>query len=247
MNHHWAEGEIEELLGVYAVDGLDDDERAIVDGHLVACPRCVAEVAWHRNVAARLTAGGPAPPGVWNRIAAALEEPPPPLRLAPVAAPPVRIRAVKALAGMVAVAAAALAVLGIGLHGQDRRLDRMQTTLAEDGLRRSAVAALSDPASRTLKLGSTDRPTVAQAAVLPDGRGYLLADQLPPLPADRTYQLWVLVDNQRVSAGLLGRHPTVAVFHAGGRFDGLAITEEEASGVIVSRHAPVVFGRPDSS
>jgi hypothetical protein len=243
MNDHWPDRDIEDLLGVYAVDGLDADERAVVDAHLARCPRCAAEVAWHRNVAALLTAGGPPPPGVWKRIAAALEEPPPPLRLVPITAPRARSRREQILASMVAVAAAAVGVVGLGLHGQDRRLDRMETAMAADGLRRSAVAALRDPAARTFTLGSAERPPVAQAALLADGRGYLVADQLPPLPADRTYQLWVLVDHQRISAGLLGRRPTVAVFHAGQRLDGLAITEEEAGGVVVSRNAPVIFGR----
>ncbi|HKY74878.1 MAG TPA: anti-sigma factor [Acidimicrobiia bacterium] len=241
MNRQWAEREIEELLGVYAVDGLDDDERTAVEQHLVNCPRCAAEAAWHRNVAATLTGGGPAPPGVWDRIAAALEEPPPPLGLAPLTAR--QSPAVKVLAPLVAMAAAAVAVLGVGLQAQVRRLDRMETTMAEDGLRRSAVAGLSEPSARTLTLGSADRPAAVQAAVLRDGRGYLLADQLPPLPAERTYQLWILSDNERISAGLLGPRPTVAVFHAGQGFDGLAITEEAATGVVVSRNAPVVFGR----
>jgi hypothetical protein len=244
MNRHWSERDIEDLLGVYAVDGLDDDdERAAVDAHLAHCPRCAAEVTWHRNVAALLTTGGPPPAGVWTQIAAALEEPPPPPRLVPIAAPAARSRAKRGLAGMAAVAAAAVGVVSLGLYGHDRRLDRMETAMAAGGLRRSAVAALRDPAARTFTLGSADRPPVVQAAVVADGRGYLVADQLPPLPPDRTYQLWVLVDDQRISAGLLGRRPTVAIFHAGQRIDGLAVTEEEAGGVAVSRSAPVVFGR----
>ena len=86
--------EIEELIGAYALDAVDPDERDAVDGHLRECPRCRSELAGHLEVAALLgNTGSPAPDGVWARIASSLEEPPPALRLsvAPVAsaAPPV--------------------------------------------------------------------------------------------------------------------------------------------------------------
>lgn len=82
MNHD----EIAELLGAYALDAVDGDERAAVEAHLEVCPRCRAEVEEHREVAGLLAqGGGPAPEGVWGRIADSLEEPPPELRLAPVA------------------------------------------------------------------------------------------------------------------------------------------------------------------
>src|SRR5262245_64213668 len=80
--------EIEELLGAYALDAVDPDEREAIEAHLSGCPRCRAEVDAGREVAAGLAqTGAPAPEGVWERIAGAIEgEAPPPLRL--VAAPP---------------------------------------------------------------------------------------------------------------------------------------------------------------
>ena len=74
--------EIEELLGVYALDAVDDDERRIVDRHLAECPRCRAELAGHLEVASWMAGGGSqAPEGVWERISGALEERPPEMRL----------------------------------------------------------------------------------------------------------------------------------------------------------------------
>ncbi len=76
--HH----ELQELLGAYALDAVDPDEAAEIEFHLLTCPRCRAELAEHREVAALLGyAGAPAPAGVWDRIVAGLEEPPPALRL----------------------------------------------------------------------------------------------------------------------------------------------------------------------
>ena len=80
--------EIEELLGAYALDAVERDEAEEVERHLLECPRCRAEVAAHREVAASLAyTGASAPDGVWDRIAGALEETPPGLVLPPVGRP----------------------------------------------------------------------------------------------------------------------------------------------------------------
>jgi anti-sigma factor RsiW len=74
--------ELQELLGAYALDAVEADEAAAIERHLPTCPRCRTELADHREVAALLGyAGGSAPSGLWDRIVASLEEPPPALRL----------------------------------------------------------------------------------------------------------------------------------------------------------------------
>ncbi len=80
---------IEALLGAYALDAVDGDEGQRVNDHLVACPRCRAEVAGYHEVAGLLgNVGQEAPAGLWERIVAGLEEAPPALRLGPVADEP---------------------------------------------------------------------------------------------------------------------------------------------------------------
>jgi anti-sigma-K factor RskA len=67
--------QIQDLLGAYALDAVDPDEGEVVELHLRECPRCRAEVEDHRETAAMLAhVGAPAPAGVWNKIAAQLEE-----------------------------------------------------------------------------------------------------------------------------------------------------------------------------
>jgi len=62
--------EIQELLGVYALDALDPDEAEIVRVHLLSCPRCAAEVAAHHEVSGMLAnSGGDAPEALWEGIA----------------------------------------------------------------------------------------------------------------------------------------------------------------------------------
>src|SRR5688500_178006 len=68
--------EIRELLGAFALDATSDEERLEIEAHLSSCPRCRAEVADHRETASMLAAvGAPAPEGVWEGIASALDGP----------------------------------------------------------------------------------------------------------------------------------------------------------------------------
>jgi len=65
--------EIEELLGVYALDALDHETAAIVEEHLDGCVRCSIEVAQHHEVAGMLANSGGVPPAeVWDGIAGQL-------------------------------------------------------------------------------------------------------------------------------------------------------------------------------
>jgi anti-sigma factor RsiW len=254
--------QLQELLGAYALDAVDDDERDLVEAHLVGCPRCRAEVAEHREVAARLAhTGTAAPPGLWDRIAASLEEAPPPLVLpppgthgvatrpdpdpaapgsAPAGAIPIRRGgpppAVRWLAAAAAVAALVVAVAGIRVALDSRRASW------GDALARSFVAALSDRGSKTVVLRSPDGRLSAQLVLAPDGTGYLAASELPRLAPDRTYQLWALVGDQRVSSGVLGARPGLRAFPADPAAAGYAITEERAGGVATTTHQPVVVG-----
>jgi len=149
FTHH----DIQELLGAFALDAVDGDERDLVEAHLAGCPRCRAEVEGHRETAALLAHSGErAPEGVWDRIAEALDEAPPALdlaRLAPLqpeapepapAAGPERDdlsgrRAARAVpraiplrvaAVTMAVAAALTLFLGVALgHRDNDRFDRL--------------------------------------------------------------------------------------------------------------------------
>jgi anti-sigma factor RsiW len=83
--------ELQELLGAYALDAVAPDEAAAIERHLPTCPRCRNELTDHREVAALLGyAGAAAPSGVWDRIVASLEEPPPALLLTRAVAPPLK-------------------------------------------------------------------------------------------------------------------------------------------------------------
>ncbi len=66
--------EIQEMLGVYALDAVDAETAAMVERHLAECMRCSVEVAQHHEVAGLLAnSGGASPAGLWSGIASRLD------------------------------------------------------------------------------------------------------------------------------------------------------------------------------
>ena len=253
--HH----EIEELLGAYALDAVDEDERALVDAHLAECPRCAAEVAEHREVAAMMAySGASAPDGVWTRIVDSLEEPPPAIDLTSrvrgvrVAEPPVEDELARRRdrRGPRAVLGAAAAALVIGLFGGvlaanigDDDSNTPPIEVAEPTLEELARRALNDPDAAKVTLASAeDQALTAAAALRADGSGYLLGTSLPPLDREFTYQLWGVRGDLVVSLGVLGHSPGVIAFQASPGTEALVITLEQAPGVATSSNPALLVG-----
>jgi hypothetical protein len=245
--------DIQDLLGAFALDAVDDDERDLIEAHLVGCPRCRAEVATHRETAALLAHGGDrAPEGLWTRITENLEESPPEFSpVVPLGAARDERRArrsisLRAAAAIGAVAAVVTAFFGWRIGQQDQRLDRFNeqfaAALSQDGLRRAAIAAVGAPDAEQLWLKSFDGQRAVHLVRLPNGTGFVISDGLAPLPPDRTYQLWALTKDTKVSLGLLGQDPDVSPFRMVGAVTGYAITDEVAAGVEQPTQTPVVIG-----
>ncbi len=257
MGRELSHSEAVDLLGAYALDALDPEEREAVEAHAAGCEQCADEVAEHREVAGLLTPGWGRPPaGAWDRIAAALVDVPPPLDLAPVIAmkrregqlrAPERRRSRIGLGIAALVAAAAVAMVGVlGVRVADDRQRISQLTLGQHGdeLQRSANAALADPQAHKVTLTSADGYRKAQAVMLPDGTGYVVSNNLPDLSQQRTYQLWAVVGTTRISVGVLGPEPHVVPFKVDpDNVSALAITDETAGGVPTTTRDPVVIGK----
>jgi anti-sigma factor RsiW len=252
MSRDLSHAELRELLGAFALDAVDQDEREAVERHLAECRPCRTEVAEHRDVAAFLAAGwSPAPDGVWDRIAGALEESPPAMRVPPVVsldeerarrrskgAGPFRI----AVAIGAAAAVVVVALLGVKIVDTSNKVDDLAAASRAGDLAQAAQAAARQPGARTVALRSPDGRASAQAVLLADGTGYLVQNDLPHLGADRTYQLWAVVGAAKISVGVLGPAPGTVAFHAPGDLSALAITDEVAGGVVVSLQQPTVVG-----
>jgi anti-sigma-K factor RskA len=196
-----------------------------------------------------LAAAGEPPPGeaVWRRIRreAGLDESPPAVDAAG------RDRAgrwsvlirVGWRAPVAVAAVVVLAVLSVRVVQLDAS-NRSLTAAASAPLAAVVDQAKADPTSSLVTLaGSSAAGTAVSVDVVyrPDGTGYLIGDSLPALDADRTYQLWAIVGDRVISAGVFGADPGIAPFQVVGEVAGLALTDEVAGGVVSSEQQPVAL------
>ena len=238
MSPELSHDEIRELLGAFALDATSEEERVDIEEHLATCPRCRAEVADHRETASMLAAvGAPAPEGVWEGIAGALDGP------IPINRPTRRRSAATWMKGVASAAAAAMFIwLAADVVDQRQQLEQVAGSVEEANLGGAAAAALVHPEARRVGLASSEGSLRAEAVILPDGTGYVVTDNLEPLSPSRTYQLWALGEEQPISAGVLGSDPGVVAFTASPQLTGLAITEEEAGGAVTPSLPPSLVG-----
>lgn len=189
--------------------------------------------------------GAAAPEGLWDRIADQLEEvaPPPSGRLAAVlsldegAARRSRSTWGPTVAWIAATAAAAaVAVLAVSVIDRDRS--------STSPMEAAVDAARDDRDSVVTTLVSADGTLGGEAIIDQDGHGYLVLRDLPELAADRTYQLWGVIDGEPISLGVLGNHPEVETFTAEGDLTQLVITNEVAGGVITDGNPDGAYAGP---
>ncbi len=153
-----------------------------------------------------------------------------------------------------AVAAAVVFVLGTVAVLQGMRIADLNAEVAtHEAAIANPLQVAADNASanafETVTLRTDATPDVEMTiVVMEDGRAYVTSSGLAPLSADRTYQLWAIMDDERIiSAALLGNDPGVDTFVVD--LDGLvgfAVTEEIDGGVVTSENSAVVVGLIDA-
>jgi anti-sigma-K factor RskA len=223
------------LVGAYAVDAVDEQERAAFERHLAQCAECQAEVASLREAGASLSVlSQTAPPaGMRDAVLASIRtvRPLPPLdrwpagtqRHAPatgevdngevdddhghdsadrtgadpsganVVALRPRRRAATWLAAV--AAAAAIAVGTVAWSPWDDGPQRNQVTATQQVLQ-------ATDAQRVAKTIDGARATVVRSASL--GKAVIVADDMPPAPDGKDYQLWFNQPGKgMVSAGVM--------------------------------------------
>ena len=240
--------EYTELLGAYALDAVDPDERDRIERHLLGCPRCRAEVEEHREVALFLSqSGGDAPDGVWDRISSELAPEAPPLRLVGddrSMRPRRRGLGPKAAAAVIGIAAAIVAVLGVVTVGQSQRLNRLEDAMSDRSIDRVANAAVADA---QVKVAMTGDGGSAEVVVGSNGQGYLITKGMPAPAQGDVYQLWGKDGDVVLSLGTFGGGADVVPFSVDpnrvGDVELFAVTQEKAPGVLASKQDPIMVGK----
>jgi anti-sigma-K factor RskA len=199
----------QELNSLYALDALGDAEGRALEAHVATCAACASDLAAMREVAAVIGYGAPAvpvPADVKARLMAriAAEVPTRPGAPAPV---PVR------RAGRLWEVASFL--LAAGLLAAMVRLNALQADLAAVRAKNVALVAQAAVAQERLAaLGARDVQVVSlagqpgapdSAARLfwsPQRNAWLLTiAALPPAGPGKTYQLWAVTPDAKLSMG----------------------------------------------
>ena len=204
--------EIHALTGAYAVDALDDIERAQFERHLAECASCSAEVLELRETAAVLTedASAQPPAALRDRVLAEIATVRP---LPPRVAESATVTETNATTGSVvdhraprrtrwtSLVAAAAAVVALGVGGtvvwNQINDDPGQTISATD-----QVLAAEDAERATVEVGEGATATLVRSEEL--GKAVLITDDMPAVPQGKAYQMWLLTDDGNLaSAGMM--------------------------------------------
>jgi anti-sigma-K factor RskA len=216
-----------DAAGLYALGALAGAEREAFEAHLATCEECAAEVRSLGTVVHVLPYAAPQvdpPAALRARVLAAAGDPNVSSR-ATVTRMPARSRSWFEDPGWLAAAALVALVVGLGAYTVNvrqrvgglelqlgealTRLDRSEQQLAEAvrAAERSQtrLAVLTAPDLKQVNLaGQPAAPRAAGRAWWSRANGLLFAaNDLPPLPAGRIYQVWLLTPGAPVSAGLV--------------------------------------------
>ena len=223
--------DVHKLTGAYAVDALDDLERARFEQHLDECEDCRAEVAELRETAALLAEATATPPPAALResVLAGISQVrplPPEVPESPAHRPAVR-PAGRGRSWMPFLVAAALAVIvGVGAAVTQpwKSDDVPRLTAAEQ------VLEAPDAEAVFLDLGAAGRATVTRSKSA--GRAVITTEDMVSAPEGKAYELWFIDGDTFTSAGLMPDVEDQTVVLEGSARDAAAvgITVEPESG-----------------
>ena len=230
--------DIHALSGAYAVDALDDLERAAFERHLAGCPDCRAEVASLREAAgllAETTAAEP-PPELRSAVLSGIASIRP---LPPEAPTPTNRRRTARLL----VAAAAVVLVGAGAVVWQQPWED-EPTQAPSAIDR--VLQASDAMSTSMDLPGGASATVTRSDSL--GQAVVVTEDLPAPPSGQVYQLWLDQPGRGfVSAGLMPPDEDRVLLEGdAGTALGAGITVEPEGGSTQPTSTPIAlfdFGR----
>lgn len=257
QNHHTDPTDPTEdplLAAAWALDALDDDERAAYEDRLRSHPEERADADTLRETASRLGAAVQPPTrlraSILDAIAATPQEAP--VRTVPAGVSDLDVvrsrrahrnsatRRPARWSMFVAAAGIVVAAAGVGV-GISSRSEQPPPISAEQSARQEVADLLSAPGAVVSTVAATGGGTAT--LVRADGRLGVLTTGLPAAGDDHGYQLWLATGDTISSAGMLtvgtgGGSATVVDL---GTSDGVGISVEPSRGSQQPTTTPVVF------
>lgn len=229
-----------QLTGAYALDALDPPEQASFEHHLSRCGACVAEARGLRETAARLalaTAAQP-PPRLRDHVLSAIRRTRqlPPLT-ARQHADRSRVPRPRLSLAVTLVSLAAAITLGIIQISTWQQLGT-----ARDG-NQAMAAVLSAPDARITTASASGGGSVSVVTSRTEHRAIITSAGLPPLPAGRTYEAWVMAPAGARPVGLLApgaQGRSTPVMTSIGPQDKIGLTVEPSGGTPRPTTTPLV-------
>lgn len=185
--------DIHKLSGAYALDAVDDLERAAFEHHLAECEDCRTEVASLRETTALLaeSAAIAPPPSLRDSVLTGISQIRP---LPPIVESPAR----RGAWFPILVAAAVLAVFGVGAAVWQPwgPSDNASLTAAEQVLQAPDAQAVK------VDLGTAGRATVTRSSSV--GKAVITTEDMVSAPSGKVFELWLQSDEGvMVPAGLM--------------------------------------------
>jgi anti-sigma-K factor RskA len=244
-------------LPLYALGALEGEERLLIERHLEDCSACRRELERLRGDAAllALSASGSKPPTrSRQRLMAAIAKEP---RYVPQLHSPKRGLPWAALAWM--AAAAAVVIVGVLVHQNAtlrRRIAEIETNLQKQDQQmfeaKQLLATLTSPDAEHFTLVAGKVPPQPQGkAIYVRSSGVLvfLASNMPAIPAQKAYELWLIpTRGAPIPAGLFkpdARGTAVVVkppLPTGVEAKTFAITIEPEAGSSAPTSQPIMVG-----
>jgi anti-sigma-K factor RskA len=233
--------DIHALSGAYAVDALDDIERAGFERHLAECAECRAEVASVREASAMLAETSAVEPraALRDRVLADIKT----VRPLPPEAPAARTTPSRGHQGRGArflAAAAAVVVLGAGATvvwqqpWQDGSSEAPSVT--------QEVLSAPDARSTSLDFPGGAKATVTHSDSM--GKAVVVTEKMPPPPDGKVYQLWLDQPGKgMVPAGVMPvkEDQTMLLEGDAASATGAGITVEPEGGSTAPTSAPIAL------
>jgi anti-sigma-K factor RskA len=233
------------LAGAYALDAVNDIERAAFHRHLAECDTCALEVAELRETVARLSDATwtEPPPALRGAVLAEIARTPQarPGRLRPGRTVPAGWRRWTATAIAASVFAAVVGAAGYVVQEQRLQAERDRVVAAEErAAQYEAVLTAPDPSVRRVHVPGTGTVTVVGSRQR--DLAVVVLDDLPALAGNQAYQLWRREDGVMIPAEVLppGESSASALIAGLGGADLIGVSREPAGGSPTGQPGPII-------